>query len=392
MGDAEPDAFDATLDAAIDAAEEATIDDAELDAEAGPIPDVRADAADAADANDGCVNRGGPENCTNGKDDNCDGLIDCADPQCVPEAGFQGYICVPSPPTGWIAPVVLYDFTESAIPAATPPSCSNNYGVRVFVGHDQPSPRASTCSCTCGGVNGASCTNPTLTFYSGGCGGSTLGTSQVQSSCSDALSQGGVNGIKVTDAGLPSSSGCEAGVSPTIPAFDNTNDWLRTGAGCTTAREQAGTPLLQGGCPANQVCVENPSSNLGNHICAVLEGSQQLCGASPGAAPGYDVAFTYYDGGTDTRVCTATGCSCGAPSLSCTPNVTVGQNNCTTMTRPETTSCDPTSNYPTGGGTVWAMGSSSVPAGATCPPSGTGTLNGGITKTPTGVVTVCCVQ
>jgi hypothetical protein len=390
MGDAEPDAFDATLDAADDVVEETAIKDAALDAEAGSVRDAGADASDAAEKDDGCVNRGGPENCTNGKDDNCDGLIDCADPQCVPDAGgFQGFTCVPIPPSGWTAPVVLYDFTGTSIPAPTPPSCGSNYPVRSFVAHDQPSPPAATCTCTCGGVNGASCTSPTLTLYSGpGCN-SPLGTSTVQSSCSEALPQGGVNGIRVTNPGSPSGGVCDAGVASSIPAFDNTNDWLRTGAGCTTAREQAGATLFQGGCAAGQVCVENPPSSLGVHMCVALQGSQSLCGSANGVT-GYDAGFTYYESETDTRACSGPGCSCGSPSLTCTPNVTVGQGNCTTQTRPETTNCDPTTNYPTGGGTVWAVGSSTPAAGGSCTPTGSGTLNGGITKTS--VVTVCCVQ
>ncbi|HSY25354.1 MAG TPA: hypothetical protein VK841_24685 [Polyangiaceae bacterium] len=389
MGDAEPDAFDATLDAADDVVEEPAIEDAELSADVRTIPDARADAADAQAMGDGCVNRGGPENCTNGIDDNCDGLIDCADPQCVPDAGFQGYTCVPSPPSGWVAPVVLYDFTGSAIPAPTPPSCGSNYPVRAFVAHDQPSPPASTCTCTCGGVSGASCTSPTVTFYSDGCN-TALGASPVPTSCTQVLSRGGINGIKLTSAGSPSGGGCDAGVASTIPTFDNTNDWLRTGGGCTTAREHAGVPPVQGGCAANQVCVENPPSSLGVHMCVALEGSQSLCGAANGVT-GYDAGFTYYESDTDTRVCSGAGCNCGSPSLTCTPTVTVGNSStCNSQPRSETTTCDPTTNYPSGGTQmVWAVGSS-TPSGGSCAPTGSGTLNGGITKT--GVVTVCCVQ
>src|SRR5262245_6655050 len=45
----------------------------------------------------------GDEDCTNGVDDNGDGLIDCADPRCSP-----GFACVSIIPTGWQGYVALY--------------------------------------------------------------------------------------------------------------------------------------------------------------------------------------------------------------------------------------------------------------------------------------------
>ena len=396
MGDAAADAFDATLDAEVDATEEPPeVSDAELDAEAGSLPDVRVvDASDAGpppvDAHvDACPNAGGPENCTNGIDDNCDGLIDCLDPLCVPDSGFQGYVCAPAPPTGWTAPVVVYDFTNSATPAPTPPPCADNYPDRTFVAHDQPSPSGSpSCTCTCGGASGGSCSAPTVAFYASSvptCNGS-LGSASVSPTCTEVLTRGGINGIQITSAGNPSGGACDAGVTANIPPFDNNNDWLRTGAGCTTARENAGAPLHQGGCPTNQVCIENPSLGPSQHLCAVFSGSNS-CGN------GYDAGFAYYTGETDSRVCNGSGCSCGAPSLTCTPNVTVANSSaCNSLTRSETTTtCDPTNNYPsTGTQAVWAMGSSTATVASNCQASGTAVINGGINRT--GVVTVCCTQ
>lgn len=379
---------DAAADATLDALEETEVKDAALDADVAPVGDAQPDSAGQGD---GCPNSGGPEDCTNGIDDNCDGLIDCADPLCVPDAGFLGYRCVPTPPVGWIAPVVLYDLTVDAGTAPTVPACAANYDVRAFIGHDQPNPPASTCSCTCGGVSGASCTGPTLTFYSTqnpGCTSGVLGTSPVQTACSEVLSQGGVNGIKVTNAGTPSSNGCDAGLAATIPPFDNNNDWLRTGGGCTTEREKAGVLPKQGGCMSGQVCVENPPVTLGAHICELYEGALQAC------TGGYDVQFNYYDGGVDTRACGGT-CTCGTPSLSCNPNVTVSNSsNCTSLIRTEmSTTCDPSLNYPgSGNQQVWAMGSSTVAPGASCAPSGSATLNGGVARNSNGVMTVCCMQ
>ena len=62
---------------------------------------------------DGCKATG-PEKCTNGVDDDCNGLTDCADPACQ----TQGYACAAPAPGGW--DFVAFDATRR--PAARPGS------------------------------------------------------------------------------------------------------------------------------------------------------------------------------------------------------------------------------------------------------------------------------
>src|SRR5207247_1349188 len=78
------------------------------------------------------------EDCTNGVDDNCDQLSDCADPQCT-----TGYTCTEAAPAGWSAPVVRFEG-----PGA-PPACTGQW------------------------PNGAYDGNATLAAGNAGCGGGT---------------------------------------------------------------------------------------------------------------------------------------------------------------------------------------------------------------------------
>src|ERR1700678_3969885 len=47
----------------------------------------------------GCV-KGAIEDCTNGMDDNCDGLVDCADPECSGDGGAYSCTALPTE-MGW---------------------------------------------------------------------------------------------------------------------------------------------------------------------------------------------------------------------------------------------------------------------------------------------------
>ena len=67
------------------------------------------------------------EDCTNGKDDDGDGKIDCADPDCA------DYRCTPKVPAGWEGPGVFYiGGTE------TPPPCGSDWSDRIAGGKSQP--------------------------------------------------------------------------------------------------------------------------------------------------------------------------------------------------------------------------------------------------------------
>ncbi len=89
--------------------------------------------------------------CTNGVDDDGDGLVDCADVK-----DCAGYRCLDAIPTDWeghfwVRQHAKYDPTEPLVPCADgqPPT-------RYYSG-----PKAAACeACTCGGITGASCHTP----------------------------------------------------------------------------------------------------------------------------------------------------------------------------------------------------------------------------------------
>lgn len=112
---------------------------------------------DAGD--DGCSAK--MEDCTNGVDDNCDGKIDCEDPQCA----VQGYACVAAAPSGW----TVVDFTPS-----TQPACPAGYGGETKV--EQAPSSGDMCACTCGAPQTNPCTQGMFSVQYGHtvCGGNTF--------------------------------------------------------------------------------------------------------------------------------------------------------------------------------------------------------------------------
>jgi hypothetical protein len=110
--------------------------DARLDVSADVAVDRAVDAP--ADAFDGCIATG-PEICTNGIDDNCDGKIDCADPAC------SGYKCAAAVPSGgWIGPVLLW----TGLATAARPACPTGYTTALDA-NTGPTGTADTCGCSC---------------------------------------------------------------------------------------------------------------------------------------------------------------------------------------------------------------------------------------------------
>ena len=103
--------------------------------DAGPTEGGSADAASADGSGDGC---GSTENCSNGVDDDCNGLVDCADPACM----TAGYACTAAAiPAGWT--LVAYSGT-------TRPVCPASYGAEQAI-ISAPGGAADTCGCVCSG-------------------------------------------------------------------------------------------------------------------------------------------------------------------------------------------------------------------------------------------------
>ena len=83
------------------------------------------------------------EDCTNGVDDNGDGLVDCLDPQC----SAVGFACVPVP-SGWALGTAV---------GGSGDSCVDGWPQLAFKGGASIEWAPLSCSCDCGAASGAVC-------------------------------------------------------------------------------------------------------------------------------------------------------------------------------------------------------------------------------------------
>ena len=272
-----------------DDAEEASASDGGEDS----APDARSDSApsDAAtpDASDAC---GPVEICNNGIDDNCNGLVDCADPACSP-----AWSCTAaSIPAGWS----IVEYVENARP-----TCATAYGTSLDV-VEGPSGAPATCGCTCGITTPGSCEIGSFTVYVGGAiGGCALIPAATSpgngGACSPAMpSFAAPDGTKfqIDPIGYTTGS-CTPDPTITVPDAGFVGqgrlcvDTAGSGAGCTNGGVCA--PAVQGG---------------GFSLC-ISHGGTETCPA------GYTTAHTVGTTITDTRSCSA--CTCGGATATCGP-------------------------------------------------------------------------
>ena len=391
--DVESDAADSGLDSTLEDADAdahtADASDADAsdagDSEAHDAGDADAGDADAgdADASDGCVYRG-PEDCTNGIDDDCNGQVDCADPACV-QAQYQ---CVPTwPGSGWTAPVVLYDDTVAGGPAPAPASCAAPYGQNVMDGHDTPVGSAAGCSCSCSAVQGASCSAPSVVVYaSAGCGGTQYGASLPNGACATVESQqSGLNSGQIVDAGVLTPGSCTpTPMTAAPPAWNPASSaaWAGTGRACAEATARTYYSGAAGGCDAGFTCVDPPPGTFPK-VCLLAAGHIPTC------PTGYSDTHRYFDGGTDTRSCQFD-CGCGAPTgLACSPSVDLYSGSGCSGTAFPLSGCTGFSNLGTGN-TVSGKATYSTGTGQ-CAIDAGATRSTGSVQANTGEMTVCCV-
>jgi hypothetical protein len=256
--------------------------------------DAAADASMSDGTGDGCVDVG-PEDCSNGVDDDCNGKIDCADPAC------GAYVCAPPAPSGWFGPVGLW---QGAF-GSTAPGCPTLYQwlMDAFAGLSGP-PASCSCSCaasgqTCSAIGtfhpDQTCTNATCATVTpapaGGC------TPVPSNSC------GSGGSFEVAGTPAPSGGSCSAQVTPTIPPLG----WMASARVCS----YAGSPDSPGGCTeATTQCVAAPTSPYATNVCiySAADPPPTSCPAGYSANP----PTVIYAGSTDTRGCGS--CTCSGPS------------------------------------------------------------------------------
>jgi hypothetical protein len=259
-----------------------TAGDAGTDVSTG---DAKGDVFVEATPADGCVPTG-PENCTNGKDDDCNGLTDCADPACM----SAGYVCVSPVPSGW--DYVAFDPTGR-------PSCPGGLAAAAFDVDPTDLTSPAQCGCACNVSSSPSCNSGMITATPGN-----------DNTCTGA----GATGM------FPANDGQCNVTGHTVAAFVNVSGPPPVGGTCTpqasdvnpstgaTQGETCGGETMFGaGCSGGQVCALAPSGFQG----CIHHGGQLACIAGSGYTQPNAVGTL-----NDTRGCGSCTCS-GTPMTTC---------------------------------------------------------------------------
>jgi hypothetical protein len=263
------------------------------------VMDVRPDTFVVPDGPvpDGACN-GNAEDCQNGVDDNCNNLIDCADPVCQ----NAGYTCAAAPPNGWTGPVAFWEAMNMM-----PPACSGNYNSVSVDTNSGLSAQPAQCGCSCGFPQNQTCPSATGAVYdgNGSCAIPCSGNFNVPTN-NGCVNFGCSPSSGFTSALVPkfaaSGGTCSANGSSTVPPATWTNNARTCAYGVATE---------QGGCMANNVCVgAAPNSFAGP---CVVQAGDLACPQS------YPNKHLEYGGVSDSRGCTQ--CTCGLTPGTCTGSV-----------------------------------------------------------------------
>ena len=233
------------------------------------------------------------ELCDNQSDDDGDGLIDCADPDCV------AFECVPPVPAGWSQPASLWEGPGNA----TPPSCSQSGGYDNLLSQANDGlvvPGANCPSCSCSGPQGVACQVAAASFFNNGtCAGGAGSLNIAQGICQGFVTTAfDPQSVRWTSA-TPGGGVCVP--QPSGPAVIPPLEWADQAQTC-------GVQSIGGGCGGG-VCVPSPTSPFSASVCIQRSGDF-ACPA------GYPIRELYFAGANDSRSCS--NCGCGSPTgLSC---------------------------------------------------------------------------
>ena len=300
------------------------------------------------------------EDCTNGIDDDGNGLVDCADPACN-----AGYMCVPQLPSGFTGPGEVYDG-----PGPSPP-CDPLYTTDYLNGFATPQCPVSCTACTCGSPANVTCGSPGIASGTGLC--QKPYTPVAPGVCTAVTVTTGME--FATMAGEASGGSCATVGGTVTPITGNTGHLCQANA--TGGK----------GCPSGYVCWPKPQSPFPPQACVFATGDLSC------PSTGYTVKRNYYktQDVSDTRACSACP-ACGVPSGGAC-SATLG-----TWTKPSlgTATCvDRTTSYtvpstcqafPANIGAI--MFSNKGYTGGSCAPTGQATATG--TCTPSGAATTAC--
>ncbi len=247
-----------------------------------PVGDDSGPVEAAPPGNDGCASA---EICDNGIDDNCNGLVDCADPACAAWTCLAAAI-----PAGWS--VVELDTSASSACASTYPKATAYYG-----GTFPP----AMCSCTSELTTPGSCTNGAIEITAGpGCATIDAGATGQSGACVALGSSHEFTpppGTQIAVAPAPYAAGtCTTKPTATIPPVTPLGQICQAG-------ESVGMGCTNGGS-----CV--PAIATDAKVC-ILHDVTVACPTGIG----FDHVQAVYRQMTDARGCTA--CTATPPTATC---------------------------------------------------------------------------
>lgn len=330
------------------------------------------DAATGGTANGGYA---GQENCLDGKDNDNNNYVDCADPAC----SKAGYTCQTSPPSGWQG--YFRTAGDAFNTTSAPPTCPDGSQPATY----KSSPSPPTCTpCTCGALSGACDPARIDCAQNANCSGATDWSSQFQS-CTQVGHPSSLS-CKLEPATLSAGASCPpSGGELTAPS--TFTRWLYACGGANRAG---------GGCASGQSCAAPATGPYSDSVC-ISKAGEQTCPA------GWNTRLVGYVGATDTRGCTACTCTLPAASAVCTGGAYTFYDHsicgcglfvtCSSNKVVDSTNCVDVSSLldpsPTDTSGDWGGNYTQAPklVNASCTPSG-GQPTGSIQTT--GAVTFCC--
>jgi hypothetical protein len=351
--------FTQTADGSVNGGGDAGDDDGTISAGDSSNGDSGNDTPDTG--TDSCASN--VEICNNGIDDNCNGKIDCADPEC----GSPAWTCTnQTVPQGW----TVVEYSNSASPAAT---CGTGYGSAANV-YEGPFANAM-CACTCSLTGHGSCESGNFEVsVSDGLGNCTIGVP------ADPAGNGGCEPInpayspgngakeKITPASYSGTAAtCSGTTVPTIPPI------AENGHVCTASAAPGA------GCSNNGACV--PVATPGYGLC-IQHGGAMSC------PNGFGNGHTIGTSVTDTRGCTS--CNCTGPTGQCTNSTATlfTDPGCSEDGGVVTVAANNQCNNINGTGTYNAYKYTGTPSNEACGGSGSATANGSVSLNTE--ATICC--
>ncbi len=243
-----------------------------------------------------CVSPG-TEDCTDSVDNDCNGMVDCADPSCHD----AGYACV-SVPSGWRGPVAVWEGNPGTAPAACPAGLEIALE-SVFSGLEVPD---SDCRCTCGAATEQACGPAQIELFSNSvCENQCASASAASGDCGtiENGSRCGATFSAWSAAPIPTGGNCEPQVVATLP--DATWNTELKACGAVQSAEAGGCEDPLDRCvPAAEL-----STPYGSERCVYQYGVPPTDGCPAAYPRGPSILYSDIE---DTRQCT--GCTCGSPT------------------------------------------------------------------------------